>query len=104
MRRSAFRDVPAWKLLAIINCLFPFEIVLGLRHRIHDHFVAQLMAEGTYGLRSGVQQFALICLAAIAVICLTLVLFSLRFAGGAVKIAISLTTIVLALFATEVVS
>jgi hypothetical protein len=104
MRRSGLRDARVWKLLAVMNCLFLFEIFVGSRHRIHDHVVALLMAEGEYGQRRGTQEFIIICLATMALICLTLFLFSHRFAGSAVRIAACLTIIVLALFAIEAVS
>jgi hypothetical protein len=103
-RRSTWRDTRAWQVLAFMNGLFLVEIFIGSRHRIHDYVVALLMLEGGYGQRRGMQEFIIICLATIALICVALFLFSRSLAGGAVRIVASLTIAVLALFAIETVS
>jgi hypothetical protein len=102
-RHSSWRDARVWQVLVFINGLFLMEIFIGLRHRIHDYLAALLMAEGEYGQRRGMQEFIIIWLATIALICVTLFLFSHRLAGT-VRIAVSLTIALLALFAIETVS
>jgi hypothetical protein len=62
-----------------------------------------LKAEGEYGQRRGMQEFFIIGLATIALICVMLLLFSHRLAGN-VRIAGGLTIALLALFAIETVS
>ena len=102
-RRSDRRDARVWWGLAFTNGLFLLEVYFGLRHRIHDHFVERLMAEGEYGQRRGMQEFIIISLATMALICGTLFVFSRRL-GGAVRIAASLTIALAMLFAVETVS
>lgn len=103
-RRSARRDSRAWLVLVFTNGIFFIEILIGLRHRIHDHVAALLMAEGQYGERRGMQESIIIWLATIALICVTLFLFSRRLRGGAVRIAAGLTAALVTLFAIETVS
>jgi hypothetical protein len=103
-RRSGWRDARAWQLLVFINGLFLVETLVGLRHRIHDYLAALLMAEGEYDQRGGMQEFIIIWLAAIALISVMLFLFSRLLAGRAVRLAVSLTIALLALFAIETVS
>ncbi len=102
-RRSDRRDARVWWGLAFVNSLFLVEVYIGLRHRIHDHFVARLMADGEYGQRRGMQEFIIILLATMALICGGLFVFSRRL-GGAVRAAASLTIALAMLFAVETVS
>jgi hypothetical protein len=102
-RRSTWRDARVWQVVAFTNGLFLIEIFFGFRHRIHDYLVALLMAEGEYDQRRGAQEFIIIWLATIALICVTLFSFSRGLAGTA-RIAASLTIAMLALFAIETVS
>jgi uncharacterized membrane protein len=101
--RSTWPDARVWQVLGFINGIFLIEIIFGLRHRIHDYLVAMLKAEGEYGQRRGMQEFVIIGLATIALICVMLLLFSRRLAGN-VRIAGGLTIALLALFAIETVS
>jgi uncharacterized membrane protein len=101
-RRSTWRDARVWQVLGFINGTFLIEIFFGL-HRIHDYSVALLIAEGEYSQRRGLQEFIIIGLAAITLICVMLSLFSRRLAGT-VRIAAGLTIALLALFAIETVS
>jgi hypothetical protein len=103
-RRSTRGDARAWQVLVFINSLFLIETVIGVRHRIHDYVDALLIAEGEYGQRHGMQEFIIIGLATIALISATLLLFSRRLTGGAVRVAVSLTIALVALFAIETVS
>ena len=102
-RRSTWRNARVWQALGLINGMFLIEVYFGLRHRIHDYFVALLIAEGEYGQRRGLQEFIIIGLAIIALICVMLLLFS-RGLAGTVWIAVGLTIALLALFAIETVS
>jgi len=102
-RRSISRDARIWQLLAIMNGLFFIEILIGLRHRVHNYVDALLMAQGQYGERRWMQESMIIGLATIAIICVVPLLFSRRLAGGA-RLAASLTIALLALFAIETVS
>ena len=104
MRRSACRDSRAWRVLGFINALFFFEIFIGSRHRIHDYVNAILMAEGEYGQRRGMQETIIVWLVIIALVCVTLFLFSRRLGGAAVRTASGLTAGLVALFAIETVS
>jgi hypothetical protein len=102
--RSTWRDARVWQVLVFINGMFLIEVFAGLRHRMHDYVAALLMAEGEYGQRRGMQAFIIISLAAIALICATLFLFSRRLGSGAVRIAAGLTVALVTLFAIETVS
>jgi hypothetical protein len=62
-----------------------------------------LIAEGEYSQRRGLQEFIIVGLATITLICVMLSLFSRRLAGT-VRIAAGLTIALLALFAIETVS
>jgi hypothetical protein len=84
--------------------MFLIEVLAGLRHRIHDFVNALLMAEGEYSQRRGMQEFIIIGLTTIALICVPVFLFSRRLGGGALRIAASLTIVLLTLFAIETVS
>jgi hypothetical protein len=103
MQRSACRDSRAWRTLGFINALFFFEILIGLRHRVHDYVNAILMAKGEYGQRRGMQETIIVWLVIIALVCVTPVLFSRRL-GAAVRIAVALTIGLVTLFASETVS
>jgi hypothetical protein len=102
-RRSCL-DSRAWRVLGFINGLFVFEVFIGLRHRIHDYVNAILMAEGEYSQRRGMQESIIIWLATIALVCVTLLLFSRRLGGTALRIAAGLTAGLVTLFAIETVS
>jgi hypothetical protein len=103
--RSGSRDAPTWKLLALMNCLFLIEIFSGLRFHIHDLVKAILKAEGLYAQMHGeIQEIIDILVAIIALIFVTLFLFSRQVAGGAAWVAVSITIVVVALFAIETVS
>jgi hypothetical protein len=103
-RRSACGDSRAWRVLGFTNGLFLFEVFIRLRHRIHDYVSAILMAEGQYGQRRGMQESIIIGLATIALVCVSLFLFSRRLGGTAVRIAAGLTAGLITLFAIETVS
>ena len=103
-RRSECLDRRAWRVLGFINGLLVFEVFIGLRHRIHDYVNAILMAEGEYGQRREMQESIIIWLVIIALVCVTLFLFSRRLGGAAVRIAVGLTIGLVALFAIETVS
>ena len=104
-RRSGSRDATTWKLLALMNCLFLIEIFSGLRFHIHDLVKAILKAEGLYAQMHGwIQEIIDILVAIIALIFVTLFLFWRQVAGGAARVAVSMTIVVVALFAIETVS
>jgi hypothetical protein len=102
-QRSIGRDARAWQVLVFIHGLFSMEILIGLRHRIHNYLAASLMAQGEYGQRRGIQEPMVFGLATVALVCVTLLLLSPRLAGS-VRLAGSLTVALLALFAIETVS
>ena len=104
-RHSDSRDAPTWRLLALMNGLFLIEIFSGFRHRMHDLVKAMLMAEGLYAHMHGwIQEIIDILIAIIAIIFVTLLLFWRQVAGGAARVAVSVTIVVVALFAIETVS
>ena len=104
-RRSGSRDASTWRLLALINCLFLIETFSELRYDIYNHAKAMLAAEGLYAQIHGRGQEIIIILIAIsALIFATLLLFWRQVAGGAARVAMSITIVVVALFAIETVS
>jgi len=103
-RQRRTPDGRAWIVLALINCLFVVEILIGFRHRIHNLGNSILIADGKYGDRGSLQESLIWSLAAIACALATLVLFRLRFATGGVRMAGSISVAVLALFAIEAIS
>jgi hypothetical protein len=103
-RRSTRREARVWKVLGLINGMFLIEVFTGLRHSFHDYINTLLMAEGEYGQRSGMQEFIIIGLATIALVCGIVLLLSRRFRGGALRIAAGLTLALVTLFAVETVS
>jgi hypothetical protein len=80
------------------------EVVVGLRHRLHDYVAALMMAQGEYGQRGRVQEFTIILLATIAVTCMALLSLVLRRLAAPARIAASITLALSALFAIETVS
>ena len=103
-RRSDRSNSRAWLRMAFINFFFFAEVLIGLRHRIHDYVAAILMAEGQYGQRRGMQEFMIVGLTTTALILVTLFFFSRRRGGGSVRIAGGLTAALVLLFAIETVS
>jgi uncharacterized membrane protein YGL010W len=102
---SRSRDAPTWKLLALINFLFPIEIICGFRFLIHGLATTMLQTEGLYArMHGGIQEIINILIAIIALIFVTLLLFRRQVAGGAARVAVSITIVVVALFAIETVS
>src|SRR5258708_9112969 len=97
-------DGRAWMVLALINCLFLVEILIGFRHRIHNLANSILIADGKYGDRGSLQEILILSLAAIACVLATLVLFQFRFATSGVRMVASISVAVLALFAIEAIS
>lgn len=65
----------AWIVLALINCLFLVEILIGFRHQIHSLANSILIADGKYGDRAPLQKILILSLLAIACLLATLVLF-----------------------------
>ena len=103
--RSGSREASTWKLLALMNCLFLIEIFSGWRFFIHNLVKAMLTAEGLYAQIHGwIQEILDILIAIIALIVVTLLLFWRQVAGGAARVAVSMTIVVVALFAIETVS
>jgi hypothetical protein len=103
-RRSGSRDASTWRLLALINCLLLIETFSGLRYSIHNLFKAMLKAQGLYAsLHGGVQEIIDISIAMLALLFVTVLLFW-RVVGGAARVAVSLTIVLVALFAIETVS
>ena len=103
-RRSDRRDSRAWLITMVTNGLFFLEVLIGLRHRIHDYVAGILMAEGQYGQRRGMQESLLVWLTTIALVLVTLFFVSRRLSGGSVRIAVGLTAALVLLFAIETVS
>jgi hypothetical protein len=103
--RSGSRDAPTWRLLALINCLLLIEIISGLRYHIHNLVKAMLEAGGLYAQMHGwIQELINISIAIVALIFVTLFLFWRQAGGGAARVAVSMTIVVVALFAIETVS
>jgi small-conductance mechanosensitive channel len=104
-RRSESRDAPTWRLLAFINCLLLIETISGLRYQIHNLVKEKLESEGLYTQMHGwIQELINISIAIIALIFVTLFLFRRQVGGGAARVAVSMTIVVVALFAIETVS
>jgi hypothetical protein len=103
-QRSGSRDVPIWRLLAVVNCLLLIEIFSGFRFLIHDFADAVLIASGRYAQRKGTQEGIIVVLAIIALIFMALFLFGRHAASRAVRAAASITIALLTLFAIETVS
>ena len=103
-RRPLSKDASTWKALTVINSLFLFEILVGIRHRLHNFAVTMFFADGKYAQRVPIQEILILSLAVIAVI-LAAILFSWRrAAGGPAKIVMGITFLVMLLFAIETVS
>jgi hypothetical protein len=104
-RRSGLRDARTWKVLALMNCLFLMEIYFGLRFRITEITITLLKTKGLYAqLHGSIQEITVISIVTIALVFVTLFLFWRQVAGGAARIAASITIAVLLLFAIETVS
>lgn len=102
-RRS--RDAATWRLLALINFLFLIEVFSGFRHSIHELADAMLQERGLHAQMHGwVQEIITILIATIALIFGTLFLFWRKIAEDAARAAVSMTIVVVALFAIETVS
>jgi hypothetical protein len=93
-----------WYLLAVINGLFAFETIIGLRHRIHDFTNSVLIAQGRYAEREPVQELMVISFATLALTSMVLFRGRQHMEGGAVRVAVAATMGILALFAVETVS
>ena len=102
-RRSLY-EPRLWYLLAFINSLFAFEIIFGLRHRIHDFTNSILIAHGQYAQREPAQEMIVIFFAIFGLMLVTLFLVGRQVAGRPARVAVSATIAVLALFAIETVS
>lgn len=98
--RSALRDAPTWRTLAIVNCLFLIEIFSGFQFRIH----ALVDPVVGYAQRSSLQERFDISIVIIALIILALFLVRRNRTGVDARIAASITIVLLALFAIETVS
>jgi hypothetical protein len=103
-RRSDRCDSRAWLIMVFTNGFFFVDVLIGLRHRIHDYVAAILMAEGQYGQRRGMQESMIVWLTTTAFILVTLFFFSRRLGGGSVRIAVGLMAALVLLFAIETVS
>jgi hypothetical protein len=103
-KRSRLYDGRTWMTLAFVNCLCLVEIFIGLRHRIHAMGVSILMANDKYGQRDPMQEIVIFLFAAVALVCVVLILYWYKTAGPAVRVATSITIAVLALFSIEAVS
>jgi hypothetical protein len=104
-RRSGLHDARTWKVLALMNGLFFIEIYIGLRYRITELAIKLLKLESLYAqLHGSIQEIIIISIAIIALFFVMLFLFWRPVAGGAARIAASITIAVLALFVIETVS
>jgi len=102
-RRSS--GARTWKVLALLNALFLVEIIVGFRFRVLGWARTLLQEEGRYSQLHGEDQaVVIIALVAAAVILVLLVLLLPRISGPAARVGISLTVLLLALFAVETVS
>jgi hypothetical protein len=100
---SGARDRSTWKVLALINCLFLMEIYFSLRFSITEFVRTLLKTEDLYGeLHGSIQGIIVISILALGF--LSLFLLWRRVAGGAARVAASITIAVLFLFAIETVS
>ncbi len=102
---SGWRDARIWKVLALMNCLFLIEVYVGLRYRINELVITLLKTKGLYAqLHGSNQEIVILSIATIALVFVTLFLFWRQVAGGAARVAASITIAVLALFAIDTVS
>jgi hypothetical protein len=104
-RQPQSKDASTWKALTVINSLFLVEILTGIRHRLHNFAVTTFFREGKYAQRGPIQEIVILSLVVIAIILAVILFFSWRkTAGGPAKIVMSITFLVLLLFAIETVS
>jgi hypothetical protein len=105
MWRSEERDARTWKVLALINCLFFVEVYFGLRYRITGLAISHLKATGFYTQWHGsTQELIIISIALLGLLAVLLLLLWRQVAGGAARLAASITSLVVALFAIETIS
>ena len=65
--RAAARRGP-WIWLALLHLVFAAEVIVGLRHRLHDAADALLQGRGWYGARAGLQEGLIACVLAAGLI------------------------------------
>ena len=102
--RSELWETRIWRTLAFVNLLFFMEVVIGLRHHIHDLVDQMLMAQGRYSERAEMQEFFIMTLAIVTVIIMAISLIFWRTAGKGARIAAIITIALSGLFAIETVS
>jgi len=103
-KRNSPNEGWAWTALAITNAAFFFEIIFGIRHRLHDVADSLLFSAGLYEGRADLQYF-LIFVSAAVLLFLSLLLF---FLGRARNPGLSIATVasltILGLIVLEVIS
>src|SRR5580704_15542531 len=98
--RSMSPNARTWGLLAFINFFFLTEIFGGFRFKIHDSLEAISKANDTYDQRGELQEPLDILLAIGAVVVISSIFLARRHAAGkGARVAASITTALVALFA-----
>ena len=103
-RHPIARERRVWTVLALINCLFLGEILIGFRHRIHNLADSILMAVGKYDDRGPLQEILIFSIVAVSCALAALALFRLRFYAVGTRLATGISLAVLALFVIEGIS
>jgi hypothetical protein len=104
-RGSTSREARAWKVLSFVQALFLLEVLVGFRFRVLEFARTALKQEGLYDrLHGRVQGMVVAAIATGALLLVTIFLFSRSMPGGAARLAASMTVVISALFAIEMIS
>jgi hypothetical protein len=97
-------EVWAWIVLAIANAAFFIEILVGIRHHLHETAVSFLRSAGLYASRTGLQYGLILACAAIPLLATLLLLSFSALRKPRIIIATFASFSVLFLFGIEAIS
>ena len=104
-RGSTSREARAWKVLSFVNALFLLEVLVGFRFRVLEFARTALKQDCLYDrLHGRVQGMVVVAVATGALLLVTIFLFSRSMPGGAARLAVSMTVVIFAFFAIEMIS
>jgi hypothetical protein len=103
-KRNSPNESWAWTALAITNATFFFEIIFGIRHRLHDVAVSLLLSAGLYEGRADLQYVLIFVSAAVLLFMALLFLFLRRVRKPGLSIATVASLTILSLFVLEAIS
>ena len=104
-RHSNASQARAWKVLSFVLALFLLEVLVGFRFRVLEFARTALKQQGLYDqLHGRIQGMVVVAIATGALLLAAIFLFSRSLPAGTVRLAASITIVIFASFAIEMIS